>query len=248
MIRRLGGPALAATVVALVAGCGTPSLAGPQSARRIDPAASPAPGASASGAQGGGSGTCRWKAVEPGNETNVKNVGTPPTSVPKATTAVMALTTNLGAIEITMDAKAAQCAVASFSFLAGKKFFDGTSCHRLVTEGIHVLQCGDPSGTGAGGPSYQYAEENLPKAKGYASGTVAVARTAVPGTSGSQFFVNFGDNPELTADYTLLGVVTRGMDVVDQVARGGVGAGGQSETDGPPKVSLVLQRVTVAYG
>jgi peptidyl-prolyl cis-trans isomerase B (cyclophilin B) len=176
----------------------------------------------------------------------IKDVGTPPATARRTGKATMRLTTSQGPIVISMDAKAAPCAVASFAYLAGKHFFDNTKCHRLTTEGIWVLQCGDPSATGYGGPAYNYAQENLgPK---YTRGTVAVANTGQPNSSGSQFFVNYKDNLSLGPDYTMLGTVTAGMDVVDKVAAGGATpADVNAPGDGAPKVEIVLQQVTVTY-
>jgi peptidyl-prolyl cis-trans isomerase B (cyclophilin B) len=243
MIPSVRGLLCASVVVALLAGCGGSSLTVPQTARRIGASAAPSPSSSSAAAAGG----CRWSPVGPGTEATVKDVGTPPAAVPGGAKATMTMTTNLGVVELAMDAKAAPCAVASFAYLAGKRFFDGGACHRLVTAGLFVLQCGDPSGTGTGGPAYQYAEENLSTRAGYRRGSVAVARTAVPGTSGSQFFINYADNPELPADYTLIGTVSKGMDIVDKVAAGGVTPGGNGADDGAPKTRIVLQQVTVVY-
>ncbi|UWZ59602.1 peptidylprolyl isomerase [Dactylosporangium aurantiacum] len=227
--------------MSLLAGCATvPSQ--PQSARRLGPPRSASPGSSAAPAGG----TCAWAPV-PAGEADVKNVGTPPASVRGAGKAVMTLTTSLGTVEITMDAKATPCTVASFAYLAGKKFFDGGPCHRLTTQNLFVLQCGDPSGTGRGGPAYQYGEENLGAAAGYPRGSVAMARKQEPGTNGSQFFINYKDNPLLPADYTPFGTVTKGMDVIDEVAAGGVGEQTNGPGDGTPKTGVVLRQVTVVY-
>ncbi|MGX7670280.1 peptidylprolyl isomerase [Plantactinospora sp. DSM 117369] len=159
-------------------------------------------------------------------------------------TATMRLSTNLGQIAITMDRARTPCTVASFQHLAGRKFFDGSACHRLVTEGIFVLQCGDPSGTGMGGPDYRFADENLTGAR-YGRGVVAMANTGEPGTNGSQFFIIFQDSTSgLQPLYTPFGTVTTGLDVVDRVAAGGhdnsIAAGG-----GTPKVGITIQTLSV---
>src|SRR2546430_242150 len=131
----------------------------------------------------------------------------------------MTTTTDLGAITVRLDPADAPCTVASFAYLAGRKFFDGTRCHRLVTSGIYVLQCGDPSGTGAGGPGYTYPDENLSGTRGtYPAGTVAMAN-AGPNTNGSQFFIVYQDSP-LPPRYTPFGNVTVGLDLVRTVAGG----------------------------
>ncbi|WP_422771247.1 peptidylprolyl isomerase [Plantactinospora sp. WMMC1484] len=159
-------------------------------------------------------------------------------------TATMRMTTNLGEIAISMDRARTPCTVASFQHLTGRRFFDGSTCHRLVTEGIHVLQCGDPSGTGRGGPDYTFADENLTGAR-YDRGVVAMANTGQPATNGSQFFIIFRDSSTaLQPLYTPFGTVTTGLDIVDRVAAGGHDnsnpAGG-----GTPTLPLTLQTVTV---
>ncbi|MEY9927729.1 peptidyl-prolyl cis-trans isomerase B (cyclophilin B) [Catenulispora sp. GP43] len=129
----------------------------------------------------------------------------------------------------------------SFKYLAGKGYFDNTKCHRLVTSGIYVLQCGDPSGTGSGGPGYQFQDENLTGAS-YPAGTIAMAN-AGPGTNGSQFFICYKDSP-LPANYTPWGKITSGLDVVTKIAAGGEddanGAG-----DGHPKLDATIKSVTI---
>src|SRR5205085_1699124 len=120
-----------------------------------------------------------------------KNVGLPPNTPAPSAASTAILTTNRGVITLRLDATAAPCTVNSFTFLASKHYFDSTSCHRLTTAGIFVLQCGDPTGTGAGGPGYRFADENLRGAT-YPAGTVAMAN-AGPGTNGSQFFLVYAD-------------------------------------------------------
>jgi peptidyl-prolyl cis-trans isomerase B (cyclophilin B) len=160
-------------------------------------------------------------------------------------TATMQMTTNLGSIVITMDRARTPCTVASFQHLAEKRFFDRSTCHRLVTEGIFVLQCGDPSGTGAGGPDYQFGDENLSGAQ-YGRGVVAMANTGSPGTNSSQFFIIFKDSSTaLQPIYTPFGTVTTGLDIVDRVAAGGHDnsspAGG-----GVPKLGVTIETLTVS--
>jgi len=236
---RARGLLCAAAAAVLLIACGSAPVSPPAGARRLAPS-----GASAPAGSKATDGTCTWQPVATGTGASIKDVGTPPATVRTASAATMTLRTNLGVIEIAMTPRTAPCAVASFAYLAGKQFFDGSPCHRLVVTGLSVLQCGDPSGTGTGGPAYQYAEENLGGGTPYRRGVVAVARTADPGTSGSQFFINFADNLELSADYTPFGTVSKGMDIVDQVAAGGVSTGA---ADGPPKIAITLQTVTVTY-
>ncbi|NUU20545.1 MAG: peptidylprolyl isomerase, partial [Streptomycetaceae bacterium] len=111
----------------------------------------------------------------------------------------MVLKTTCGDITITMDAAKAPKTVNSFNFLAEKKYFDHTQCHRLTTGGMAVLQCGDPTASGSGGPGYQFADENLAGAT-YPAGTVAMANSG-PNTNGSQFFL-VKEASTLPPDYT----------------------------------------------
>ena len=129
------------------------------------------------------------------------------------------LTTNCGEIQIEADGINAPLTVISMSYLANKGFFDKSPCHRLTTQGIFVLQCGDPSGTGSGGPAYTAPDENLPKGTGniYPEGSVAMANTG-PNTNGSQFFIVYEDNSRLGPNYTLWGRVIKGLEIVKAVA------------------------------
>ena len=117
----------------------------------------------------------------------------------------------------------------SFEYLARKKYFDATKCHRLTTSGIYVLQCGDPTGTGSGGPGYQFQDENLTGAT-YPAGTIAMAN-AGPGTNGSQFFIVYKDT-QLPPSYTPWGKVTAGLDIVQGIAKAGVAAAGRRRPEG----------------
>ncbi|RKS77740.1 peptidyl-prolyl cis-trans isomerase B (cyclophilin B) [Motilibacter peucedani] len=154
------------------------------------------------------------------------------------------LATNCGDVVLTLDGAKAPRTVNSFAFLAGKKYFDGTACHRLTTSGIYVLQCGDPSATGSGTPGYSFPDENLPAKTStvYKAGTVAMANSG-PGTNGSQFFLVYKDST-LGPNYSVFGTITKGLDVLTKVA----GAGSDSsngEGDGKPNQPVVLQTVTV---
>jgi len=189
----------------------------------------------------------------------VKDVGKPPTSkIPKAGSATMTITTNVGVVEAELDRTGAPCTAASFAYLASKQFFDNSKCHRLTTTGIYVLQCGDPSGTGTGGPAYKFADEKLPSpadqpsaspsappsANLYPAGTLAMANSGAD-TNGSQFFIVYKDGSSLEAKYTIFGKVTKGLDIVQKVADAGVADGSQGG-DGKPKTEVVIQSLTVA--
>lgn len=164
------------------------------------------------------------------------------TAAPAGRTATsLTLATNCGDIVIALD-PAAPATVASAVFLAGEGFYDATSCHRLTTSGIFVLQCGDPKGDGSGGPGYVLPDENLPPdgAANYPAGTVAMAN-AGPGTSGSQFFIVYEDTT-LPGDYTIWGTVTEGLDLVREIASAGVADGA---TDGAPVQPVLIESATV---
>jgi peptidyl-prolyl cis-trans isomerase B (cyclophilin B) len=216
------------------------------------------PSASASASASAGPAKCVWNPlVDPSATptpqplpTTIKNVGTPPAGgEPRTGTQVMTMNTNRGVIKIEVETAKAPCAAASFTYLAGKKFFDNTKCHRMVTTGIFVLQCGDPSATGTGGPAYRFNEENLPtnRRPAYPEGTVAIAKAQDPGTSGSQFFICYKDT-ELDANYTILGHVTEGLDIVQKVAAGGVipDPQAQSAGDGAPKLEVKVTSLTMS--
>jgi len=126
--------------------------------------------------------------------------------------------TTQGAITFKALTDKAPCTTNSFRFLAQRDYYDNTHCHRLTTQGIFVLQCGDPTGTGSGGPGYQFPDENLAGAT-YPAGTVAMAN-AGPNTNGSQFFFTWKDT-KLSPAYTPFGTVVSGMDVLTRIAAAG---------------------------
>jgi len=126
--------------------------------------------------------------------------------------------TTQGDITIRALTSAAPCTTFSFRFLIEHGYYDGTHCHRLTTQRIFVLQCGDPTGTGSGGPGYSFNDENLAGAT-YPAGTVAMAN-AGPNTNGSQFFFTWKDTT-LHPNYTPFGVVIRGLDVLQKIAAAG---------------------------
>ena len=151
--------------------------------------------------------------------------------------------TNCGEIVMELYGDKAPQTVASFNFLAEDGYWDNSPCHRLVTSGIFVLQCGDPTGTGSGDPGYGYGVENAPKDYVYPRGTLAMARTSDPNTNGGQFFIVFKKTqlPDATG-YSVFGRVTEGMDIVDRIAEEGIGG-----TLGPeaPKQPISILDVTV---
>jgi peptidyl-prolyl cis-trans isomerase B (cyclophilin B) len=154
------------------------------------------------------------------------------------------LRTSCGDIGIKLDAKNAPTTVNSFVFLAQQNFFDHTACHRLTTSGIYVLQCGDPTGTGSGGPGYTFKDEYLtaPAVQGgtYPAGTVAMANSG-PNTNGSQFFLVYQAS-QLAPSYTPFGTITSGLDILQHIAKDGTADGG---SDGAPKDKVVINSVPV---
>jgi peptidyl-prolyl cis-trans isomerase B (cyclophilin B) len=177
-------------------------------------------------------------------------VGLPPDEGPVAA-ATLSLTTSAGPLTIALDAERAPCTVQSMAFLAGEGFFDGTNCHRLTTsQGLQVLQCGDPQGNGSGGPGYTVPDEfptDLPQAADgtnvtYQRGIVAMAN-AGPGTTGSQFFLVYGDST-LPPEYTVWGTLDEAsLATLDQVAAAGVEGGAQ---DGAPVTPVAIESAAVA--
>jgi len=138
-----------------------------------------------------------------------------------------------GDIGFELDGAAAPQAVANFVTLAQDGFFDGTKCHRLTTTGIYVLQCGDPTATGTGGPGYTWGPiENAPPDDVYPAGTIAMARQGGNGSSmGSQFFLVYQDS-QIPSDeaggYTVFGHITSGDDVLQAIADAGTVEGSQA--------------------
>lgn len=171
-----------------------------------------------------------------------KNVGTPPAK--PDTTAVYQATihTNRGDIVINLLNSKATCTVNSFVYLAAKNYFSNTNCHRLTTAGIFVLQCGDPTGTGSGGPGYKFNDENLTGAK-YSAGTVAMANSG-PDTNGSQFFLVYQNSLSLPASYTPFGTIVSGLNIIQNVAKAG-SDNSNGSGDGHPKEKVEIASVTI---
>jgi cyclophilin family peptidyl-prolyl cis-trans isomerase len=162
----------------------------------------------------------------------------PKTKLDPAKTWVATVTTNCGAFEFELDLKKAPNAAASVAALANAKFFDGTVFHRIVPG--FVIQGGDPTGSGTGGPGYKTVDKP-PANTRYSRGVVAMAKGGdeAPGTAGSQFFVVTGSASQLTPDYAVLGRVTKGMEVVTRIGH----LGDEQEQ---PTATVVIQRMRVA--
>lgn len=155
------------------------------------------------------SGGSASKSVQPPSTSDVATSGT--------VTFTLAMTG--GDVTITGDRAKTPCTLNSFESLAEQKYFDGTKCHRLADSGMFMVQCGDPTGTGRGGPGYQFADE-LTGTETYPAGTVAMANSG-PDTNGSQFFIVYGDT-SLAPNYTVFGTVdAASLKVIEKMASEG---------------------------
>ena len=232
MSRRLVAVPLAAAAL-LLAGCGGSSN-GQTDNPLVGTSSSPATGVSSPAAGG-----C---AAAPSAKPQQLHFAAEPKVTVAPATYTATIVTNCGTIVAALDAAKTPHTVNSFAFLAGKHYFDNTPCHRLVTQNIYVLQCGDPTGTGTGGPGYTIPEENLSGAT-YGAGVLAMARTQAPHSGGSQFFFCYADTP-LPAQYTPFGHVTQGLDVLKKIA-----AIGEDDSNGPgdgkPKSPVVIESFTI---
>jgi peptidyl-prolyl cis-trans isomerase B (cyclophilin B) len=218
------------------------SSSSPSASTSVSPSASPSGSTSSS--------------PSPSTTTSVAGCTTPPEPTVKTQTwsappsgtlaapATITLATNCGDIVIeTVDPAKAPKTTSSMAFLVSQGFYTDSSCFRLTTEGIFVLQCGSPNNDGTGGPGYTVPDENLPAdgANNYPRGTVAMAN-AGPGTAGSQFFIVYKDTT-LGPDYTIWGTVVSGLDVVEKVAAAGTANG---SGDGQPAQPIVITKATTS--
>ena len=245
--RNLG---IIATAVAIVVVVGAALLItgvfqGDDDEASADPTAS-APSAAAT-TNADGTVSCTYAPDESGNP-SLTDVGTPPSpeATPTEGTSTLLMSTTQGDLTLTLDRAAAPCAAASFTYLASQKFFDGSPCHREVNQPTFgVLQCGDPSGTGSGGPSYKFAQE-IPEGTTYPRGTIAMANTGQPDSTGSQFFLCFVDT-ELSPDYTPVGTVDEaGLAVLDTVAAAGNDGSFEAQAGGgAPNMPVTINTMTV---
>jgi peptidyl-prolyl cis-trans isomerase B (cyclophilin B) len=190
----------------------------------------------------GSDGTCDFTPGTAENP-NLKDVGTPPAQVPTSGLVNLAMNTNVGTLTLTLDQAKAPCASASMIYLTQQKFFDNTPCHRETdSEGLKVLQCGDPSGTGSGGPTYQFPTQ-VTGSETYKRGTVAMANSG-QGFDGSQFFLVYGDS-QLPANYTVVGTIDdAGLSVLDTIAAAG-NNGANGAGDGAPNQPVTITSMTV---
>jgi peptidyl-prolyl cis-trans isomerase B (cyclophilin B) len=196
------------------------------------------------------------KCIYTSSGTAARKVTVPPATPDLTAKYTATITTNRGTITIDLLGSQAPCTVGSFVSLASQKYFNNTPCHRLTTAGIFVLQCGDPTGTGSGGPGYGFNSENLTSIKEvsdpanggqvgvYPAGMVAMANTGQPGSNGSQFFLVY-KTTNLPASYTPFGTIVSGLNIVQTVAKAGSdnsnGAG-----DGHPKEKVQIESVSIS--
>ena len=163
----------------------------------------------------------------------------PPGCLEPGATYTAEITTNVGAFSVELDPERAPVTVNNFVVLARYGYFDGTECHRAIPG--FVVQCGDPTATGTGGPGYTFADE-LPEAGEYRIGSLAMANSG-PDTNGSQFFVITGDNgAALPPNYSLFGEVVDGLDttVVEMDALGNPASNGV-----PPLGQILIESVRI---
>ena len=155
------------------------------------------------------------------------------------------MTVGEATLELELDGVNAPQAVANFLALSQSGFYEGVSCHRLVTDGIFVLQCGDPDGTGGGGPGYNFGPiENAPADDAYLTGSLAMARVGGNGSSmGSQFFIVYRDSripSDNAGGYTVFGKITSGLEQLEPIISAGVQGGA---SDGPPALETLLSSI-----
>jgi peptidyl-prolyl cis-trans isomerase B (cyclophilin B) len=216
------------------------------------PAASPSTDTSTPPAQTT-NGPCKY-ASTPGQPA-AKQVDAPPdvNPTPNAGTAKVLFKTNQGDIPVVIDRAKAPCTAEAIEHLVKSKYYDNTPCHRITaSDGLKVLQCGDPTGQGSGGPGFEIKDE-LPtdlkaspdgQAKIYPKGTLAMANSG-PNTNGSQFFMVYADST-LPPNYTIFGTIDpAGLTTIDKIAAGGITPGQSGQpTDGAPKNPVTIQTAT----
>ena len=231
---------VAVTAVIVVAGLsvGGVLLAGTSSGTTSTPKASPSASASPTVAEPATH--CVYTAAG----TAARKVSLPPSTPNYKATYTATISTNRGAIVIDLLNSKATCTVNSFVHLAEAGFYNKTPCFRLSTSDPYMLQCGDPTGKGSGGPGYEFASENLAGAT-YPAGTVAMANVSGEADSnGSQFFLVYKDSP-LSPDYTPFGKIVSGLNILQAVAKAGYGKPLSSAGGGAPKESVEFESVTI---
>jgi peptidyl-prolyl cis-trans isomerase B (cyclophilin B) len=173
-----------------------------------------------------------------------RQVGVPPAKPDYKARYLATIRTSRGNVVVDLLNSKATCTVNSFVYLARHKYFNVTPCPRLSTSGgLYMLQCGDPTGTGSGGPGYAFASENLTGAT-YPAGTLAMASTGAPVSNGSQFFIVY-KNSTLAPSYTPFGAIVKGLNIIQNVGSRGFGPPLNPAGGGKPKESVVIESVTI---
>lgn len=213
---------------------------------------------------------CTWNPQNVAANTNLRDVGTPKTTgIASSGTSAMTVQLNTGTVSIELDRSLAKCAAAGLTYLASSGYYNNTKCHELTSgDGSFALRCGDHSGTGNGGAAFTWSPENVPdpaptsgtdpsaspgpsadpspsasptaETIRYPAGTVAMS----PALSGSQFLIFYQDSPAASADYSIVGRVTSGLDVVEKIAEAGAVDNGQGANT-KPKEDVIIQSLTV---
>lgn len=240
MLKRLLPATAALLALSLLAACGNEA----DNDEAVDPATgassqteSPTEGSDDEAAAGGTS--CDYP--EDGSEP-AKAVEPPPDEAGASGTLTGTITTSVGEMGIELDADRTPCTVNNFLSLAEQGYFDDTQCHRLTTQGIYVLQCGDPTASGMGGPGYTIPDE-VDGSEKYGPGVLAMAKTQYPDSGGSQFFMVYDDSPSLPPQYTVFGTIDEaGVALLEEIAAQGTADGGP---DGAPKEEVTISGVTV---
>ena len=242
-----------AVVAAVVIGIVATNSPSPKTTPAASSTASPTVSASASATSSAAANPLKYEAS---GTPAVKGIAIPTFDATTAEqTYTVTLTTNRGNIVLSLDGKAAPYTVDSFVYLADKGYFNNTKCHRLVwSSGLFMLQCGDPTGTGQGGPGYTIPDENLASlgAAGssgtvtYKAGTIAMANTGTAHTGGSQFFL-VGENSTLAPTYTPFGTITQGLNILQSIGAAGAGPA-DSNQNTPPKDATTIEKVTTTQG
>ena len=210
------------------------------------PASTTTPAPTSSGGLAAGQKLAAGCTAPPANQATPKQQKEVPAKATAAgKTFVATVKTTCGDMTFELDGAKAPQTVASFINLAKTGFWAPSPCHRVTTQGIYVLQCGDPTGTGQGGPGYTFGIENAPKDGTYATGVLAMARTQDPNSNGGQFFITYKETqlPTDGGGYTIFGKVTKGLDIVDKIAANK--ALPPSPTDGTPVSPISILSVSV---
>jgi peptidyl-prolyl cis-trans isomerase B (cyclophilin B) len=249
------GIVLAVVLAIVLSGGGHPSGGGPLAAGTTTP--TPA---------GSTTGPCRYTATPNTPAPPGRGIGLPPDPdpTPKTGTVLVTLHTNFGDLQLTLNRAQAPCTVQNFVYLANSQFYENTICHRETAyPTLKVLQCGDPTAQGTGGPGYDIPDEKptgltpapttdgSPPASIYPRGVVAMANTGQPNSGGSQFFLVYGAS-QLPPDYTIFGTIgSTGLTIVDTIVSNGIIPGtdpttGQiSNQDGKPKRTVTISQAQV---